>query len=162
TAQFGGFTAPPPPTISPDKFEANNTSATATNFGTVSSVSQTGLTLDTASDVDYYTFVAGNKGTFTVSITPTHASGTLTPAVLNAQQTVLASSQSQTGAVTLSLSSASGQQYYIKVYSPSASLLTYSMGVAKSGGNTGAGKHLVVAGVANPDNPVTGDVFYRN
>ena len=84
----------------------------------MSSVSQTALTLSSTTDLDYYTFVAASKGTFTVSITPTQGSGLLSLSVLNAQQTVLASGQSQTGGVTLSLSLASGQQYYVKVSSP--------------------------------------------
>ncbi|HKB38059.1 MAG TPA: matrixin family metalloprotease, partial [Gemmataceae bacterium] len=128
TAQFGGFTPPPPP--SPDRFEMNNTVTTATNFGTVSSVSQTDLTLHNSTDVDYYTFTAANKGTFTVSITPSQGGGNLSLAVLNAQQTALASGQSSTGGVTLSLSLATGQQYYLKVSSPTGSLLTYGLSVA--------------------------------
>ena len=52
TAQLGGFTAPPPPTVSPDRFETNDTVATATKLGKVTSVSQTGLTLHKAADVD--------------------------------------------------------------------------------------------------------------
>jgi hypothetical protein len=159
TAQFGGFTPPPAPTIGPDRFEPNDTAATATNFGTVSSVSQTGLTLNTASDVDYYTFTAAAKGTYTVSITPTQGSGTLGLSVLNAQQTVLASGQSQTG-VTLSVSLASGQQYYVKVLSPTGSLLVYNLSVAKAGGSSGGGggggKHLVWAHGDMPDPLVPG------
>src|SRR5262249_45093588 len=47
-AQFGGFT---PPTINPDKYEPNNTATSATKLGTLTSLSQTGLTLDTSSDI---------------------------------------------------------------------------------------------------------------
>jgi hypothetical protein len=168
TAQFGGITAP---SISPDRFETNNTTATATQFGTVSSVSQTGLTLHVSTDVDYYTFTAATKGTFTVSITPTQGSGSLSLSVLNAQQTVLASGQSQTGGVTLSVSLTSGQQYYVKVLSPTGGLFTYNLSLAKAGvtsttGATGGGKgghHLVVAGLTNPDDvQPEGDYFYRN
>ncbi|HJZ57436.1 MAG TPA: matrixin family metalloprotease, partial [Gemmataceae bacterium] len=130
TAQFGGFTAP---TISPDQFEPNNTTATATKLGTVSSVSQTGLTLHASTDVDYYAFTAAAKGTFAVSITPTQDSGTLSLTVLNAQQAVLASGQSQTGGVTLSVNLASGQQYYLKVWSPTGGLSTYTLSMAKAG-----------------------------
>jgi hypothetical protein len=162
TAQFGGF--PPPPTIGPDKFEPNNTVATATNLGKVSSVSQTGLTLDTSGDVDYYTFTAASKGTVTVSVTPTQGSGTLSLTVLNAQQTVLASGQSQTGGVTLTVSLASGQQYYVKVSSPTGSLFVYSLsiGQASGGAATGGKHHLVAMGVENPDENPAGDVFYQN
>src|SRR5262249_19725630 len=118
----------------PDRFEPNDTVAAATNLGTVSSVSQTGLTLHTASDVDYFKLTAASKGTFVVSVTPPPANGPLSLAVLNAQQTVLATGQSQTGAIPLSVSLASGQQYYVKILSPAGSLLTYDLTVAKSGG----------------------------
>jgi hypothetical protein len=163
SVQFGGFNPPPPP--GPDRFEPNNTAATATNFGTVSTVSQTGLTLNTASDVDYYTATNASKGTFIVSVTPTQASGTLNLVVLNAQQAVLASGQSQTGGVTLSVSLGSGQQYFVKVFSSTGSLFTYNLSVAKSGGSGGggaAGHHLVVQGTENPDDEGAGDVFYQN
>src|SRR5262249_17453554 len=140
TAQFGGVPlppvggVPPPPAIGPDQFEPNDTAATATNLGTVSSASQTGLTLSSSTDLDYYTFVAASKSTYTVSITPTQGSGTLSLTVLNAQQTVLASGQSQSGGVTLSVSLASGQQYYVKVSSPSGSLFAYSLSIAPASG----------------------------
>jgi hypothetical protein len=145
SAQFGGFTAP---TIGPDQFEPNNTAASAANFGTVTSVSRIGLTLHTSTDVDYYTAVAGNKATYTVTVNPTQGSGMLSLAVLNAQQTVLASSQSQTGAVTLSVSLAAGQQYYVKVYSPSGGLFVYNLSIAKAGasGGGGAAGHKLVPG----------------
>jgi hypothetical protein len=163
SAQFGGLTAP---TIGPDSFEPNNTVASATNFGTVTSVSQTALTLNTSADVDYYTATAGSKATYTVTITPTQGSGMLGLTVLNAQQAVLASGQSQTGGVTLSLSLASGQQYYVKVVSPTGSVFKYSLSIAKAstggGGGGGGGHHLVVQGAENPDETAAGDFFYQN
>jgi hypothetical protein len=163
SAQFGGLTAP---TIGPDSFEPNNTVASATNFGTVTSVSQTALTLNTSADVDYYTATAGSKSTYTVTITPTQGSGMLGLTVLNAQQAVLASGQSQTGGVTLSLSLASGQQYYVKVVSPTGSVFRYSLSIAKAGTGGGAGggggHHLVVQGAENPDETSAGDFFYQS
>jgi hypothetical protein len=162
SAEFGGVPAPPP--IGPDQFEPNNTVAGATNLGKLSSLSQTGLTLSSSTDVDYYTFVAASKGTFTVSIAPTQGSGTLSLSVLNAQQTVLASGQSQTGGVTLSASFASGQQYYVKVSSPTGSLFAYSLSIAPASGSSGGASkhHLVAMSVENPDDQVQGDVFYQN
>jgi len=100
-----------------------------------------------------------------VTITPTLGSGTLSLAVLKAQQTVLASGQSQTGGVTLAVSLLSGQQYYVKVCSPTGSLFGYNLGIAKAsggGGGNGGGHHLVVMGVESPDDKVAGDVFYQN
>jgi hypothetical protein len=162
SAQFGGFT---PPTIGPDAFEPNNTVSTATNFGKLSSKSQTSLTLHTSTDVDYYTFVAASKGTYAVSITPTQGSGTLSLTVLNAQQAVLATGQSQTGGVTVSASLASGARYYIKVSSPTGSLFAYTLtiGTASAGGGGGGGAHkLVPLGVADAGNETQGDFFYQN
>jgi hypothetical protein len=164
TAQFGGL--PAAPLIGPDRFEPNNTVGAATNLGKVSSVSQTGLTLSSSTDVDYYTFVAASKGTLAVSVTPTQGSGTLSLTVLNAQQTVLASGQSQTGGVTLLVSLASGQQYYLKVSSPSGSLFAYSLSLGQpsgtSGTSGGGGRHHLVLGAQNRDEQASGDVFYRN
>src|SRR5262249_10531513 len=127
---------------------------------------EAGLTLHTAGDVDYSTFVAGSKGAFAVSITPTQGSGTLSLTVLNASQAVLASGQSQTG-VTLSLNLASGTQYYIKVSSPTGSLFGYDLSLAPASGGGGAsgakgGHHLTALGVENPDAEAEGDVFYQN
>ena len=78
---------------------------------------------------------------------------------------MLASGQSQTGGVTLSVSLLSGQQYYVKVYSPTGSLFGYNLGIAEAsaGGGGSAGRHhLVVMGVKSPDALVAGDVFYQN
>jgi hypothetical protein len=166
SAQFGGFT---PPTIAPDAFEPNNTASSATNLGKVSSLSHTGLTLSSSTDVDYYTFVAASRGTFAVSVTPTQGSGMLSLTVLSAQQTVLASGQSQTGGVTLSLSLASGVQYYVEVSSPSGSLFAYnlSIGAASGGGgttSTGTSSHgghkLVALGADGAGDQ--GDFFFQN
>jgi hypothetical protein len=145
TAQFGGLTRP---AIGPDQFEPNNTVASATNFGTVTSLSQTGLTLHTTTDVDYYTAAAGSKTTYTVTISPTQGSGILSLTVLNAQQSVLASAQSGTGGVTLSVSLSSGQRYYVKVYSPSGGLFVYNLSIARAGASGtssgGGGGHKLV------------------
>jgi hypothetical protein len=154
--QFGGITVPAGP--GPDRFEPNDTFATATQFGTLTSLSQTNLTLHTSTDVDYYTFKAGSKGTYTVSITPASGSGTLALTVYNAQQTALATGQSSSGGDSLSVTLTVGQQVYIKVWSPTGSLFTYNLSVGKSGGGaTGAsGKHLVLL------NTEKGDPFYQN
>src|SRR5262249_2431248 len=50
-----------------------------------------------------------------------------------------ASGQSATGGVTLSVSLASGQQYFVKVFSPTGSLFTYDLSIAKSGASGGGG-----------------------
>jgi hypothetical protein len=143
--------------IGPDRFDPNNTMASAANLGKVSSISQTGLTLDTPTNVDYFSFVAASKGTFAVSVMPTQGSGTLGLSVYNAAGTQLATGQLANATVTLSVSLSSGATYYLKVWSPTSSLLVYNLSLSSGGGH-----HLVVMGVTNPDDPVAGDVFYRN
>lgn len=137
--------------LGPDRYEANNTAATATDFGRTNSVSQTGLTLHTAADVDYYKFSPTKSASYVVTVTPTAGSGTLSVVLLNAQQSVIASGQSQTGGVTLTATLTARQAYYVKVWSPSGSLFTYNLSVAKSGGgalmiSSGDVSALVVTG----------------
>jgi hypothetical protein len=117
--------------FTPDRYEPNNTSATATNLGRTNSVSQTTLSLDTATDVDYYTFTPLKNGTYTVTVTPTSGSGTISVSVLNALQVVAASGQSSAGGVTLSPNLLGGRAYYIKVYSPTGSQFVYNLSVTR-------------------------------
>src|SRR5262249_19388651 len=49
-----------------DPLEVNDTAATATKYGSTDSVNQTGLTLNTAVDQDYFRFTPARKGTFKV------------------------------------------------------------------------------------------------
>jgi hypothetical protein len=137
--QFGGVTQPPPPppSITADRYELNDTPATATNFGRTNSISQTNLTLHTTTDVDYYTFSPTKSGNYTVTVSPTQGTGTLSLTVLNAQQTVIASGQSSTGGVALTVNLTSGQQYFLKVVSPNGSLFVYSLNMATAPGGKG-------------------------
>jgi hypothetical protein len=145
--------------IGPDAYEPDNTLATAHNFGTVSSLSQSGLTLNTATDVDYYRFAPGSRGTYVVSATPTQGSGTLGLTVYNASGTQLATGQLANATITLTVSLSANATYYIKVWSPTSSLLAYSVGMA---GSSGGGKKLILAGWPVPAMQPPADVLYRN
>jgi hypothetical protein len=145
--------------IGPDQFEPNNTLATAHNFGTLSSLNQTGLTLYTTTDVGYFKFVAASKATYLVSATPSQGSGTLGLTVYNASGTQLATGQLASATIMLSMSLSSGQTFYMKVWSPTSSLLAYNLGLAAS---SGGGKKLVLAGWGAPAVQPAGDIFYRN
>jgi hypothetical protein len=145
--------------IGPDPYEPDNTQATAHNFGTVSSLSQSGLTLDTATDVDYFKFVAAARGTYRVQATPTQGNGTLGLSVYNASGTQLATGQLANGTITLSMSLSAGQTCYLKAWSSTASLLAYSLGLAPS---SRTGKKLVFADWPVQTVQPAGDFFYRN
>jgi hypothetical protein len=133
--------------LGPDRYEVNDSVATATNFGKTNTVSQTALTLHTAADGDYFTFVPVKSGTFTLTVTPTQGSGTLALTVLNDQQTVVASGQSQAGGVTLTASLSGSRSYYVKVWSPSGNVFRYDLSIAKSsgGGRKGGGALVLPA-----------------
>ncbi|HZT83048.1 MAG TPA: matrixin family metalloprotease, partial [Gemmataceae bacterium] len=135
TAQFGLAAPPPPPGPAPDRYEADNTAATAANLGKTNSISQTGLTFHTATDVDYYSFTPSKSGTFTLSVAPTQGSGTVDFTVLDAQQNVVAHGQSSSGGVVLTASLSASVRYYLKAFSPDGSLLTYSLTAALAGGS---------------------------
>ena len=126
--------------IGPDRYEVDDTAATAKNFGKTNKLSQGSLTLHTTTDNDFYSFIPTRKGTFQVTVTATQGTGTFNVEVRNASQVILTSAQSQSGSVVLQRSLASGVRYYVKVTSPDGSLLTYSLNVARLSG--GAAKLL--------------------
>lgn len=120
--------------IGPDRFETNDTLATATRLGKTNTISQAGLTLHTASDVDDYTFTPAKSAASTVTITPTQGGGTTSVTLLNASQVVVASGQSSTGSVVLTANLVGNKQYYLKVWSTTGNVISYNLTVGKSGG----------------------------
>ncbi|HKB41919.1 MAG TPA: matrixin family metalloprotease [Gemmataceae bacterium] len=147
-------------TLTADRFEVNDTVATATKLGTTNSWSQTGLTIHTATDVDYYSFVAKTSGTFQVSLTLGQSSGNLDLTVYDAQQHPLASGTSLTGNEAVSFSAVSGQRYYVKVFSPVAATNTYDLSIAKvSGGGSTSIKGSGSKGAAALELAPTGDTL---
>jgi hypothetical protein len=145
--------------IGPDRYEVDDTMPTAHNFGTMSSLNETGLTLHSSSDLDYYEFSPSAKSTYVVTLTATQGSGTLSLTAMDTSGTTLATSQSTNGVVTLNVSLSAGKMYCLKVSSPTSSLFMYNLSLTKSGSG---GHHLVVQGALNPDDQAAGDVFYQN
>jgi len=120
--------------VGPDRFESNNTVATASKLGKTNTISQTGLTLHTSTDVDDYTFTPTKSAASTITVTPTQGSGTTTVTLLNASQVVVASGQSSTGAVTLAANLTGNKQYFVKVLSSTGNVISYNLSVGKSSG----------------------------
>jgi Matrixin/Fibronectin type III domain/Bacterial pre-peptidase C-terminal domain len=143
--------AVPPPSLSPDRFEVNNTFATAKGLGRLTSTSQSGLTVHTASDVDYLAFTAKSGGTFNVSIRFTNASGNLDLYVYDARQRLLASGTSIADNESVSLSCLSGKKYYVRVFSPDGGMNSYDLVIARAG----AGGALADAPRSGPASPVS-------
>jgi hypothetical protein len=145
--QFGGVsqTPPPPPPPPPptgptaDPYESNNTWTAARNLGKFNSNSQTGLSIHTTTDVDYYSFQVSKSGTFRISTQFVNANGNLDLVVFNAQQQVLATAATTSDLESVTLSLSAGQTYFIKVSSPVSAINTYSLSVAKLSGGRGRG-----------------------
>jgi hypothetical protein len=137
SAKFGGITAPSG--LSPDRFDPNGTVATAASLGNLSSTTRTGLTLDSPTNVDYFTFTAATTGSYTITVKGTQSGGTggrLGLTILNGSQTVLASSSSTSGTETLTVNLTSGARYFMKVNSRSGSLFSYSLSMTSTSSKT--------------------------
>ncbi len=117
----------------PDRFEPNNTPATAAHLGALTSLNLTGLTISTATDVQWFQFVAGSSGTYRVSAMFAQVGGTggyLGMALFNTRLTLLTSGQSDTGKETLTVKLVAGRTYYLRLRSPSHSMFTFDLAIA--------------------------------
>jgi predicted RNA-binding protein with TRAM domain len=104
------------PDVFPDRFEANDTRATATNFGPLGDRTATGLSIHGSGNDDWYQFTAGNTGPLVASLAFTHALGDIDMQLTDAGGGVLASSSSITDAESINFPVTSGQTYYLRVY----------------------------------------------
>jgi hypothetical protein len=133
-----GFNVAPPP----DRFEPNDTSDTATNFGVLPAGTDTSGNLSIFDhpngfhDVDWYRWTAGQAGTFSVQINYTIFSGTdlhLRLFVLDSSGVLhqLASSRNMnTTTQMVSVGVAPGEQLFAWIYGFSGSQGTYQMTVS--------------------------------
>jgi hypothetical protein len=99
--------------ILPDRFEPNNTFATAANLGALGAQTQPGLTIHITDESDYFKFVATSTGSGTVSLSVADRDVNLY--VYDSAQSLLASSTSpnngpMTESVTVNF--VAGQTYY--------------------------------------------------
>lgn len=105
------------PTLPPDRFEYNDTFATATTIST----SQLGLTLHSSTDLDFFRLSPTKNGTYTVSVT-----SSLSIRIYDGTQTQIASST--TGQV--SFSAIKGKTYWVEIFSPVGQLAGYDLYLA--------------------------------
>ncbi|MFZ5831091.1 MAG: matrixin family metalloprotease [Planctomycetota bacterium] len=141
---------PPPPEIEADRFEVNDTMKAASNLARYSSVSETGLTLHTSSDVDYYRFRVSKSATYELAIRFNQSAGDLNLRVYDADQQFVASGATSADGESITLTLNARQNYYIRVDSPVGALNTYDLTVMKSagGGGGGGGKSAASKGSA--------------
>ena len=126
SSSSGGATntnpTPPISTLSPDRFEPNNTIATATPLGGISRTVVSGLNLDSATDVDVFSFRGVKGGVYQVT-----ANGT-SIVIVNANGGVLASGTNQ-----LSVRVPNARTtLYVKISSPNqAGVGNYDLSIAQ-------------------------------
>jgi len=129
-APGGGTDPPPPPVPDGDHYEPNDNLLDATDFGKINTLHETGLTIHSTTDVDWYRFEPSRRGTYTISITFSHSTGDLDLTVLDSQGNVLGVGES----VTLSLANKS--EYSIVV---SGDVNDYDLDVIRERGGKGKG-----------------------
>ena len=112
--------APPSPctgnnTVMPDILEPNDSTSTAT-LASALPLDCTGLSIDSATDVDFFEVVMTTGTTYYVNITFTHTSGDIDAGWDTASGTFLDSSTSVSNTEFMSVTSLSNQTTYIDVY----------------------------------------------
>jgi len=117
--------------ISPDRFEANNSLATATNFGTIGGTRfESGLSVHEPNNADYYRFTAGGDGTLSVNLSFSHAQGDVDVQLLSAAGTYLTGSGSTTDNESFSYPVTRATTYYVYVYGYAGALNpSYSLSI---------------------------------
>lgn len=149
SVEFGvtGGTEPPPeePTPTPtgptaDRYESNDTFGGATNLGKFNSTGQTGLSVHTSADSDFFKFTVAKAGTFNVGTIFSHAAGNLDLEIYNSQQQMIAGANSTTNNESITLNLSANTTYFIRVFSPNGAVNTYDLSVSKVGGTGGGGK----------------------
>ena len=133
--------APPPsPGLDPDRFEVNDDMAAATDLGTTNGLSETGLSIHTSSDKDYFSFVPRKDGSFRIATQFSHASGNLDLTVYDAAGNVVGSSTTNTDNEQVTLSLNGRQRYYFRVHSSAGDTNTHGISITNVGGGGGNGK----------------------
>ena len=104
------------PDLTPDRFEPNDTRATATDLGTLGDWMASGLSIHGPLNDDYYRFTAAATGPFIASIQFSNALGNLDMQLLDAAGQVIAGANSHTDAEGINVSVTAGQTYYLQVF----------------------------------------------
>jgi hypothetical protein len=98
-----------------DDLEPNDSPSTATPLGLRGAASFTGLTIHSATDVDYFPLVAAATGTLTADLSFVHAAGNLDLFVYDAALNLVGSSTTTTDAEHVAVPCTAGATYYVVV-----------------------------------------------
>lgn len=145
-----------------DRFEANNTRATATNLGSPPSLTLDDLTIDpgdTADDQDFFRWRAAFTGTLDLGIRFTHRAGNLDLRVLDSNGNVIVASTSTDNDERVFIPVVAGQDYTFQVVGVNGNTNSYSLELQNDPAPVPIGVTLEAAsdtGMSNTDN-ITAD-----
>ena len=105
----------------PDRFENNNSRATATDVGS-SDQTESSLSIHTSNDNDYFKFVPNGSGNGQVTARFTHSEGDLQLQILSSTGRVLDSSTDSGNSETVSYQLVRGATYFARVYGASGAI----------------------------------------
>jgi hypothetical protein len=101
--------------IAADRFEPNDTLATATDFGTLGRRVENDLTVDVPGDFDVYRFTAAASGPMTIDLAFLHAQGDLAMLLLNEADERLALSNGRGDGEQITYTVTEGETYFLEV-----------------------------------------------
>lgn len=107
-----------PDVIPPDALEANNSTGAATRLDATNQT-LSGLTIHSASDIDYFRLIPNGTGQATVGLQFSQAAGDIDLQLLSSSGSVIASGTSATNNETLTASLVRGSTYFVKVFGKS-------------------------------------------
>jgi subtilisin-like proprotein convertase family protein len=99
-----------------DRFEANDTIATATNLGTAGNRTENDLSIHAPGNDDYFHMQINRAGTLDIAIAFSHEQGDLDAELLDSEGDVVATSSSTDDGEEISHIVAPGETYYLRVF----------------------------------------------
>lgn len=112
-----------------DRFETNDSVAQATHFAELESELASDLTLHSAMDRDFFSFVTTRDGLVEASVEFEHAAGNVDLKLYDANLQPIAIADSTTDNESLFIEVNSGSLYYLEVFSPDAATNVYDLGI---------------------------------
>ncbi|MEM8874208.1 MAG: CARDB domain-containing protein [Planctomycetota bacterium] len=116
----------PSPNV-PDRFESNESRATATDLGTLGTAVEANLTIHNGTDDDYFKFVAAESGQVVVDLFFDGNVGDIDAAIQNADGNDLDTGLSGNSNERMTANVIAGETYYVHVYGWNGAVNTYDM-----------------------------------
>jgi hypothetical protein len=110
-----------------DRFEVNNTFATATDLGLVGNRVEADLSIHESADEDFYEIAAGGNGNIDITTFFAHAQGDIDMALYDSEENFLDDSTSTDNMEQITVAALAGETFYLKVYGFSGDTNIYDL-----------------------------------